>query len=235
MIRVAIIDDEQSCHEKLQKCLKRFGEENNIAFETQIYESGAKLVADYRPGVDVLFMDIEMPMMSGMDAARRIRKKDGDVVIVFVTNMANYAVQGYEVEAMDYIVKPFSFEVFSFRMQRILRRIERRRKEHAIVLNANDCLTKVNVADLVYVEVENHTLYYHTGKETIKVRGSMRDAEAMLLQYGFCKCSQSFLANMRYITRVDPEDLWLGSTKLHISRGNKKGLIQALTEYMAKG
>lgn len=235
MIRVAVVEDEKMFRDKLLQCLKRYGEENGVAFDIQQYVNGSEFVFQYHSGFDMILMDIQMPMMNGMDAARSIRKKDKEVVIVFITNMANYAVQGYEVEALDFIVKPFTYEVFKFRIDRIMARISQKKSGYSVLLSSNNEVYRINVADLLFVEVDRHSLIYHASKQQICVRGTMKETEAVLAQHGFCKCSQSYLVNLRYITRVEPDDVYLGDVQIHISRGFRKELIRALTEYTAKG
>ena len=187
------------------------------------FSSGAELLFSGASGYDMLLMDIEMPQMSGMEVARRVRREDQHVAIVFITNMANYALQGYEVEAMDFIVKPYTYEVFQFRMDRV------------VLLTSNDQVYRVLLSELLYVEVAQHTLIYHTEQGEIAVRGSMREAEKALMPYGFCKCSQSYLIHLRFVTRVKDDEVFLNKERIHISRGSKKELIRALAEYTANG
>ncbi len=94
MIRVAIVEDEQNSRDKLQRYLARYSKEHGTVFDAEVFTNGAEFVFNYHSGFDMILMDIEMPFMNGMDAARRIRETDADVIIVFITNMANYAVQG---------------------------------------------------------------------------------------------------------------------------------------------
>ena len=104
MIRIAIVEDEQLFREKILRYLHRYEEKNKQSFSIKTFENGMQFLTDYRPEYDIIFMDIEMPYLSGMETAKRIRKVDSRTAIAFITNMANYAVQGYEVEAIDFIV-----------------------------------------------------------------------------------------------------------------------------------
>ena len=145
MIRIAIAEDSAEEQSRLRRYLARYQQENDCAFDIQVYANGAEIVQAYRPGIDILLLDIEMPVMDGMRTARILRERDRNVVIVFVTNLAQYAVQGYEVEALDFIVKPLDWNVFSFRMTRILSRLKRRQDAtaHSMVIRTDDGLRRV--------------------------------------------------------------------------------------------
>lgn len=235
MIKIAIAEDSAEERARLLRYLNRYEQENNCAFDIQFYENGAAFVNAYQPGIDILLLDIEMPVMDGMRTARIIRERDREVVIVFVTNLAQYAVQGYEVEALDFIVKPLDWNVFAFRMTRILNRLERRQSEaaHSIVIRSEEGgLRRVSIPDLMYIEVSHHTLTYHTATGIFSERGTMRDAENMLLSHGFCRCNQCYLVNLRYVSSVDDDMVTVGGDHLRISRSKKKELVKALSEYM---
>lgn len=223
MLQVAVLEDEQESRVQIKRCLERYQAENHAEWDMDYFSSGAELLFSGASGYDMLLMDIEMPQMSGMEVARRVRREDQHVAIVFITNMANHALQGYEVEAMDFIVKPYTYEVFQFRMDRV------------VLLTSNDQVYRVLLSELLYVEVAQHTLIYHTEQGEIAVRGSMREAEKALMPYGFCKCSQSYLIHLRFVTRVKDDEVFLNKERIHISRGSKKELIRALAEYTANG
>lgn len=235
MLRIAIVEDEALYQQKIRRYLERYAKAQQQIFDIHVYESGSRLLIDYRPEFDIIFLDIEMPGIDGMETAREIRKMDEKTVLAFITNMANYAVQSYEVEASDFIVKPFTYEVFEFKLRRILRRTEHGRSEASIVLSGNDIVRRVGVNELIYVEVERHTLNYHTEKEVISVRGSIKEAEEQLGAYGFYKCSQSYLINLRYVTRIETDTVYVGGIPVRIRRGGKKELVQAVAGFTARG
>lgn len=110
-MRITIIDDEAAERNKLHQYIERFGREQGQAFEIAEYTSGSELLAQYRPVHDILIFDIDMPGISGMEAARAVRKVDEKAAILFVTNIAQYAINGYEVDAVDYIIKPIGYSV----------------------------------------------------------------------------------------------------------------------------
>lgn len=231
VIRVAVVEDDPSCQKTASEYLARYGKEKNVTWNIKCFDNSAEFAFSYCAAYDIILLDIEMPLMNGLDVARRIRKTDSNVIIVFITNLANYAVQGYEVEALDFIVKPYTYETFRFRMDRIVNRIEAQSRNSAILVNAKDQTYRVEISRLIYVEVDHHALIYHTQKEDISIRGSMKEVESILVPMGFCKCSQSYLLNLRYVTRIEKDTVYLRDIPIHISRGSKKELIQALTEY----
>ena len=106
MARIAIVEDDAECREQLREYVEHYGQENREELEVLCFSDGAELVEGYRPVYDLLLLDIEMPNLDGMTAARRIRQVDSDVLIVFITNMAKYAISGYEVEAPGFMLKP---------------------------------------------------------------------------------------------------------------------------------
>ena len=113
MIRLAIVEDEDLYANQLIEFVNRFKQESNEVFNIVRFRDGDEIVERYKATYDIIFMDIQMQFMDGMAAAKRIRELDSEVIIMFITNMTNYAIMGYEVGALDYIVKPIDY--FSFR------------------------------------------------------------------------------------------------------------------------
>lgn len=122
MINVAIVEDEDCAANNLSEYLNTFGRQNNTEIKAERFRDAISLLTGYSGKFDIVFMDIELPEMNGMDAAKKLREIDMSVTLVFVTNMAQYAVKGYEVGAVDYIVKPVSYYDFSLKLRRILYR-----------------------------------------------------------------------------------------------------------------
>lgn len=107
MIKIAIVEDEAMYAKQLEEFLHQYETENQEAFEITIYSDGDQIVNKYKSQFDIILMDVEMKFMDGMSAAEEIRKMDSEVVIIFITNMAQYAIRGYAVDALDYWYAPF--------------------------------------------------------------------------------------------------------------------------------
>ena len=127
MLKIAVVEDQQEVRDELCRFIRKYAAENSLQVEAVPIEDGAVIAAHYEPGWDIIFMDVEMPGMDGFGAAEKIRAVDGDAVLVFVTNMAQYAIKGYEVDALDYVLKPVNYYQFCTKLSRAVQRVQRRR------------------------------------------------------------------------------------------------------------
>lgn len=155
MIHVAIVDDEESERKKLKSCLCYVAGKRNTEFYIREFSDADKFLFDYKPEYDIVFMDIELGKTSGMEAARLLRKVDKTVILIFVTNMAQMALSGYEVDALDFIVKPLDKYAFSLKMVRVLGRIVQRRDDK-ILLNIAGDVVSIRASLITYLEVQKH-------------------------------------------------------------------------------
>ena len=119
MIRVAIVEDEAEIREQLMGYVQRYTRQYGTAFEVKTFADGLEILEDYRPAYDLILLDIEMKHLDGMETARRIRELDPEVMLVFITNMAQYAIKGYAVGALDYVLKPVPYFAFSQQLQKV--------------------------------------------------------------------------------------------------------------------
>ena len=126
MIHIAIVEDDVHDKARLKKCLKRYEEETQRRFEVTEFSDGEDIITEYMAKYDLILMDIEMTFMNGMSAARRIREMDPDVELIFITNMPQYAIQGYKVNALDYLLKPLSYFSFTETMKDTLSQLDER-------------------------------------------------------------------------------------------------------------
>lgn len=228
-MRVAIIEDELICSKQLQEYLEDFNKEINDEIICGVFDRGTEFLNSFHNDWDLILLDIEMPGMDGMTVAREIRKKDGNVLIIFVTQMAQYAIAGYEVEALDYVLKPVNYHIFSLKMKRVMKILESRQDDY-LLLQKGTVGNKVPLNDILYIEVFNHTLHYHTVNEVITVTGSrtISQMEEELKNKGFCRCHQCYLVNLHKVIRYDSEQVYLDKDALPISRKRRKGFLQAL-------
>lgn len=230
MIHIAIVEDDPSCSELLHRYIQRFFADRQEAFSVSFFSDGEDISEKYKPVFDVVFMDIEMKRLNGMEAARQIRKIDKHTVIIFVTQMAQYAVKGYEVSALDFIIKPVDYHSFAFKMTRALEYLDVNQEVKLVLQDGSNWIV-LHSSQIYYIEVMNHSLIYHTKNGTITTRGSLRELEQKLKTAGFKRCSKSFLLNMAYISAIQGNSIHIGGDSIPLSRSMRKELLYSLADY----
>lgn len=216
-MRIAIVEDNADVRAQLCGFVKQYAAESGTPLEVEPFPDGSA-ITPYRGGFDVIFMDIEMPRQGGMDTAARIRAVDQNVVLVFVTNMAQYAIRGYEVDALDFVLKPVNYYQFRVKLERAIRRAERRGHAQVTIQTGGE-LRALNTDEIYYLETHNRMLYYHTADEVLPVRDSMRSAEQRLTPFHFVRCNQCYLVNLKHIKAVQDEFVVVGKERLAICLG----------------
>lgn len=230
-MRIAIVDDVRSDAGLLQSYLQRYQEEGIGEWEIMLYSCGEDFLARYQPMFDLVILDIDMPGLNGVDIARRIRAMGDNVVLMFVTNMPQYALQGYAVDAVDYLIKPVSYEEFSLKLKKAQRYI-RLNQSAQLTLHTGDGVALVQSDQLLYVESSLHYLTYHTLDGDYRVRGSLSQAEVELPPSLFARCGGSFLVNLRHVRGVDKQDVLVGEERVKLSRGKRLEFMEKFSKYL---
>ena len=231
MYHIAIVEDESIFSDQLQEFMKKYQEEYNVSFKLSIFKDGAEILEGYEKIYDIILLDIEMPKVNGMDAAIEIRKTDSDVVLMFITNLTNYAIRGYEVGAFDYIVKPLSYYTFSMKITRALKRVKQKEKQQ-ILLKLSEGVKLLGIHQIYYIEVQNRMLHYHTNEGEYVIRGTMKSIEEKLSSLPFVKCNHWYLVNLMHVKETQKNIVVVGPYELEISRRNRNTFLKALTEYI---
>lgn len=234
MLKIAIVDDETVYIDQIQTYIEQYGQEKNREIQTEAFCDGSGLLEHYSPRFDIILLDIELGEMNGMEVAREIRKRDQEVVLVFITNMAQYAINGYDVGALDYVLKPINYYTFSVRLDRALSRVKKRQTEE-LLLNLADGIKRIRVDQIHYVEVQNRMLHYHTEQGVFVVRGTLHGAEEMLMDSHFVRCNHWYLVNLQYVSEIRRNIVIVAGDELEISRRNKTAFMSELTDYMGTG
>lgn len=234
MIKIAIIDDENAFVEQIRGYLQRFVGETGTECSLTPFTSGVDFISDYSPLYDIVFMDIEMPIMNGMETAQKLRQVDQDIPIVFMTNMAQMAIKGYEVNALDFMVKPISYMSFAQKLKKAVDYIKKN-DNFSLALKTKEGFRRVYARDIRYIEVFGHFLIYHTMNEDLEVRGVLSQAADEMEPYGFLRCSNCFLVNLHYVETFDSNTVSIGGMKLPISRRRKKDFSEQLANYFGGG
>lgn len=231
MIRILIAEDNTKCFQELSQFLADYSKETGRVFQITHYDNGEDLVEHYKPEYDLLLLDIEMPFINGMEAAGHIRNIDPEVVIIFVTNLAQYAIQGYSVNALDYILKPLNYFSFSQRLTRALRYV-RKRENHYITVTVKGGPLKLEISSIYYIERQGNYLIIHTRDGVYTVLATIQQMEDTLQDKGFLRCNRGYLVNLSHVTGIQDECAVVHGEKLLISRGRKKLFLDTLADFV---
>ena len=227
-MHAAIVEDDKKAAEQMAEHLRRYAEETGESIVSSTFDTALSFLDGYPAIYDVVFMDIELPDLNGIEAARRLRELDGDVFLIFVTNMAKYAINGYEVNALDYFLKPVFYSDLKMRMERI--RQAKSRDAYSFALPVQGGAHRFSADKVVYIESSGHNLTFHTVEGDYTMRGpSMRELEKQLNAHGFARCNTCYIVNLRYCKAVDGFLANVNGEELQISRSRKKEFMSALT------
>ncbi|GHU40042.1 DNA-binding response regulator [Clostridia bacterium] len=217
-MKIAICDDEQHCRESFRQILlacKEMLPDLSIAS----FSSGDELISCYlkQEMFDVIFLDIEMPGLSGLETGHQIRKMDKNAIIVFLTSFEHYVFQTFEIETFDFLTKPVQMDTAQSLIRRIATKYQH--QHYFVHIKWQEQSHSLEVHEIAYVEGYDRHAIFHTNRtgtgntfKKYECVGKLNDYEKKLNSYGFLRCHQGFLVNMRYITDI-------GSKQISINRG----------------
>ncbi len=242
-MQIAICDDEKIVQDMLaEKILKLYPETDILLFC-----SGKELLlSDVEP--DILFLDIQMPDIDGMDTAREFRAKNKHTILIFVTAMEEYVFQAFDVGAFHYIVKPFTDEKFDSvlrnaveqfqslsnnvtRMSEYMQRVKDEGK--SFMVKVGGTATKILLDDIVYAEVFNRKVTIHTMKEDIEYYGKLSDLEKKAGD-SFFRTHRAYLVNLKYVTKYNAVTVWLERGSALMAKQNYHGFVKRYLKYNLK-
>ena len=149
--------------------------------------------------------------------------------------MAQYAIEGYEVGALDFVLKPIDYYGFAFRLERAIGRVQGKRDNLEFAINTQGGMKKLNSNDIYYIEIENRFLHYHTAEGEFAQRGTLQSAEEMFKDYHFVKCNHWYLVNLKYVTEIEDNVVHVAGAQLEISRRNRAHFLKEVTDYIGGG
>lgn len=235
MIKVAIVEDETEHSDLLKSYLARYSTENSATFDIRCFGNAIGFLNPYDGDYDIIFMDIKMPYMDGMTCAHRLREIDPNVVLIFITSMRQYAVQGYEVEAFHYLIKPLQYFDFALKLTKAIERTDKPNNEFHLLINTDSGYKKVRPKTIKYVEVNNHHCEYHTENAILRQYQPLKEAEDKLKDFGFVKCNNYCLVNLAFVTAIEKSTVVIGNDRIEMSRPRKKEFIAKFTAFSHGG
>lgn len=235
MVNIAIVEDSIAEAERLLEYLDRYASENGEQFSYKHYTDAGSFLDERTRTYDIVFLDIMLPGVNGMEAAQRLRRSNTQTVIIFVTNMTSYAIKGYEVDALDYIVKPISYKRVVFKLRKALQ-IVSANEDILLIIRDKGGTVQISSNEIYYVEVRKHKLTYHTVRGEYSELGSMKVVKETLASHNFVCCNACYLVNMKYIFCVKGFMLKMtNGDELKISQPKRKGFMDDLANYLGQG
>ena len=233
-MKIAICDDELDCLEKIKNILLSINPDiPNISIAQ--FTNGRELLDCYvkQQRFDLVFLDVEMPEISGLQTGEKIRDYDRDIVIVFLTSHKQYVFESLRLDIFDYLIKPVESDAI---LDTLSRAYKRYKEQHPIVkLKWQSQSYALDANDIVYIEGYNRHTVFFTTEGKYECVGRLNNFESMLMPYGFMRCHQGFLINMKYIESIEKDSL--KATTGHvvpISVRKKQECLCALNNYLAR-
>ena len=229
VLLIAIADDDPKDVALLEGYVKDYFRKANTAALIHTFSNGLDFIRSAETH-DIVFLDIQMGKLDGLETARFLRKIGKESILIFVTAMAQFAIKGYEVDALDFIVKPASMASITYVLDKAMKRLS---SSSAIFsLKTAEGTLSLSSNDITYVEVFDHNLVYHTTKGEYTVRGKLSDVLEKLDSERFVLCNRSYIVNLRYVSNVTSDYLLIDKIRIPISKSHRKELMQRFSSFL---
>lgn len=200
LVNIVICENDKNDQEFVKAKVVKILDDLNIEYEIKVYNSGDDLLEGYDKYTDIILLDIQMDGLDGMETARKIREFDDNVEIIFITSFVEYALEGYEVNAYRYLLKPVKDENLMTSLINCLN--DRNFVKRSIVIKEGDTRIKISLKDIMYIEVQGNDITVHTLKDTYRTKGTMSNFETEINSDMFVRCHKSYLVNLEYIKSI---------------------------------
>lgn len=231
MTRIAVVEDDSTYRRQLREHLERYEQEYGEALRVTEFTDGLEIAEHYTSSYDIILMDIQMKNLDGMKTAQCIRAQDKTVIIIFITNLSQFALQGYKVEALDYVLKPIQYFAFSQVLQKAVKKV-RENSSFFLHLMQESRMLRLDVSKISYMESQGHNVIYHTDEGDYLERNTLKNLEQKLEGRPFSRCNNCYLVNLARVERVDQNQVIVSGQALQISRPKRKSFMEALAAYV---
>ncbi|WP_315167628.1 LytTR family DNA-binding domain-containing protein [Metaclostridioides mangenotii] len=200
MIKMAICEDEKYQQELLKAHIEQIFKELSVKYSLDVFNSGEELLENYPKGIDIVFLDIQLNEINGMDTARKIRISDNKVEILFITSLIEYVLEGYEVRAYRYLIKPVKYDDLKEYIINCIKEVDIKNKY--IMVKEQGSRIKIDINEITYIEVQKENLTIHTLNQIYKIKGTISNIEKEINCSRFCRCHKSFLVNLEHVKSI---------------------------------
>ncbi len=200
MIKIAICEDEKDQQELLKAHIEKIFKGLSIKYSLDAFNSGEELLENYSKDIDIVFLDIQLNEINGMDTARKIRFLDNEVEIIFITSLIEYALEGYEVRVYRYLIKPVKYDDLKEYIINCIKEVDIKNKY--IIVKEQGSRIKIDINEITYIEVQKENITMHTLSQIYKIKGTMSNIEKEINCSRFCRCHKSYLINLEHVESI---------------------------------
>jgi DNA-binding LytR/AlgR family response regulator len=232
-MNIAVLEDRPADREALTAFIRAYCREHCFAADIRCFGTGEDLLAAAAPGAfDLLFLDIFLPGLSGVETAQKLRAADKDCLLVFITDSPDFTMEGFMVQAAGYVVKPLSEQKMHGVMHACRFVFERNSRAIELPLGGENIL--LALAGLLYVEVQGKETVFHMQQGRIKARLPLEEVAARLRGAPFLRCNRSYIVNMNYVDDMREDDFLMRNGDLvPIRKNNRREIKMAMAKYTA--
>lgn len=233
MFNIVICDDDAFARERIIEYTRKFFQETGEAFQMWQFSSGFDMLEHYPLCTDIILLDIEMGVYNGLEAAREIRKIAPDVIVIFITNLPQYALQSYEVKPFGFLTKPLEYVIFSREIGLAINKLRRNAPTWINVQTKGELLKRrLDITRIYWFEVNGHNISAVSSEETVVFRSTIKELETKITGHGYVRCHESYIVNIRFIKAVGSSVTMVNDVAIPISRGRKKRFMQEFANYI---
>lgn len=231
IFKIAMVDDDEIFLHQLKEYGERAKQDLQLNVSIDTFSDSEAFANEHADQYDIIFLDIEMPRIDGYKVAKKIRELDKTACIIFVTNMAQYAILGYEVNALDFMIKPFEYFTFLDKVKRAVRYCASRR-EKEIILEKNSEKVRVKLSSVYYLVKDKNYLRFYTKNGEYRIRGTIAENEEFFCKNNFGKISSGCLVNFHYVTKINKNTVWVNQEALPLSRQMQQPFTNQMMRYL---
>lgn len=237
-MNIAICDDEKCQRDLIEKLVREWADKEKIKVGIYLFESSEHFLFHWNEDkkIDVILLDIQMGTQNGVELARVIRGTDKGIQIIFVTGLTDYVTEGYEVEALHYLIKPIQKEKLFGCLDKAA--LKEEQSGNKIIFETKKGIVSLALRDIWYVEAFGHQCIAYKRDESYEIRESIGklEAENGFDKEGFVKCHRSYLVNLKYIHKVEKDSIVLDDGRvIPISRNSYKNVVKAFISFFRRG
>lgn len=228
--RIAICDDEQNQIEYITSIVTSWSNHKGHSCEIRTFASAEAFLFEYEEdkAYDILLLDVEMKNMNGIELAKRIRKDNNRAEIIFITSHFEFVGEGYEVDALHYLIKPISVEKFTQVLTKAAEKLSI--EPPSVVISCEGETVKLYESGILYVESFLHYIVIHTKDNEYKIKENISVFENRVSD-DFYRIYRSYLVSLKHITRISRTSVNIGNTELPLSRGKYDNINRAFIEH----